>query len=105
MRHPARGWIFVSLLLFPFVSMAQSPKVSGVEKVANGVWMAQTAAGSNVGWFLVGDEVVAVDSGGDAATGKAMLEKIQETAGKPVRYLVITHAHGDHGGGAGAFAA
>src|SRR5438034_5715637 len=93
------------LLLSPLVSVAQSSKVSSVEKVANGIWMAQTAASSTASWFLVGDEVVAVDSGGDAETGKALLAKIQETTGKPVRYLIVTHAHGDHGGGAGSFAA
>jgi cyclase len=93
------------LLFLPIAAGAQAPKVTDVQKVAEGVWMAQTSQGSNVGWFLVGEEVVAVDAGSDAATGQAVLEKIQETAHKPVRYLVVTHAHGDHGGGAGAFAA
>jgi len=93
------------LLSFPIAALAQAPKVTNVQKVAEGVWMAQTSQGSNVGWFLVGEEVVAVDAGSDNATGQAVLEKIQETTHKPVRYLVVTHAHGDHAGGAGAFAA
>jgi cyclase len=93
------------LLSFPVAALAQAPKVTNVQKVAEGVWMAQTSQGANVGWFLVGEEVVAVDAGSDKETGEAVLEKIQETAKKPVRYLVVTHAHGDHGGGAGAFAA
>lgn len=76
-----------------------------VQKLAEGVWAAVPDQGANVGWFLLGDGVVAVDSGPDAASGKAILEKISETAGKPVRYLIVTHAHGDHVGGAGAFAA
>jgi cyclase len=104
MRRFVRGLIPAFLFLYPLVSVSQSAKVSAVEKVGNGIWTAQTAAGSTASWFLVGDEVVAVDAGGDAETGKALLAKIQETAGKPVRYLVVTHAHGDHGGGAGAFA-
>jgi len=105
MRLSVQGLLPVFLFLSPLVSVAQSAKVSSVEKVANGIWMAQTAASSTASWFLVGDEVVAVDAGGDAETGKALLAKIQETAGKPVRYLIVTHAHGDHGGGAGPFAA
>ncbi len=76
-----------------------------VQKVGDGIWGAQPPNGANAGWFLLGDEVVAVDSGPDAASAKVLLEKIQETAGKPVRYLVITHAHGDHAGGAAVFAA
>ncbi len=105
MRHGMRGLVSALLLLFPIATVAQTSKVTSVQKVAEGIWMAQTSQGSNVGWFLVGDEVVAVDAGSDAETGKAVLEKIQETAHKPVRYLIVTHAHGDHGGGAGAFAA
>jgi glyoxylase-like metal-dependent hydrolase (beta-lactamase superfamily II) len=105
MRRGVRILLPALLLLFPIVSQAQPSRVTSVEKVADGVWMATTDQTSNVGWFLVGDEVVVVDAGADAATGKALLDKIQETAGKPVRYLIITHAHGDHAGGTGVFVA
>ena len=76
-----------------------------VEKLAEGVWAAQPERGANVGWFLLGDGVVAVDSGNDNETAQAILKSIAETAGKPVRYVVLTHAHGDHSRGARAFAA
>lgn len=105
MRRGARALIPGFLFLLPLVLQGQTSKVTSVEKVSDGVWMAQTAQGSNAGWFLLGDEVIAVDAGGDVATGSALLEKIKETAGKPVRYLIITHAHGDHAGGAPPFLA
>jgi len=106
MRLGTRILLPALLLLFPFVSEAQPSRVTSVEKVAEGIWMAATDQSSNVGWFLVGEEVVVVDAGSDAATGKALLDKIQETtAGKPIRYLIITHAHGDHAGGTGVFVA
>jgi glyoxylase-like metal-dependent hydrolase (beta-lactamase superfamily II) len=105
MRRGARILLPAVLLLFPIVSEAQPSRVTSVEKVAEGVWMATTDQTSNVGWFLVGDQVVVVDAGADVATGKALLDKIQETAGKPIRYLIITHAHGDHAGGTGVFVA
>lgn len=89
--------------LFSFRAAAQGKLA--VQKVAEGIWGAQTEQGSNVGWVLLGDWVLAVDSGSDAETAKSVLQKIAETAGKPVRYIVITHAHGDHAGGVGAFAA
>lgn len=105
MRRSPRSLVPVLLFLLPIAAAAQAPKVSNVEKVADGIWMARTSGGSNVSWFVVGEEVIAVDAGSDAETARAVLEKIQETARKPVRYVVVTHAHGDHGGGAGAFAA
>ena len=46
-----------------------------VEKLADGVWAATPAKGANVGWFLLGDGVVAVDSGADAATGQEILKR------------------------------
>jgi glyoxylase-like metal-dependent hydrolase (beta-lactamase superfamily II) len=77
-----------------------------VQKLADGVWAAQASKGSNVGWFLYGDGVVAVDTGGDAATAKEILNQIAgTTGGKPVRYVVLTHTHADHSSGARAFVA
>ncbi len=77
-----------------------------VQKLADGVWAAEPAKGANVGWFLLGDGVVAVDSGADAATAKDVLKQIAETTGnKPVRLLILTHSHADHSGGARAFVA
>jgi len=105
MRRVARLWISLGMLMLAGVSRGQSSKVGAVQKVAEGAWTVTTDQSSNASWFTLGDEVVAIDAGGDAATGKAILEKIQETAGKPVRFVIITHAHGDHAGGLGPFVA
>jgi glyoxylase-like metal-dependent hydrolase (beta-lactamase superfamily II) len=92
---------------FSFAALAASAQTKlGVQKLADGVWAAQPDRGANVGWFLFGDGVVAVDSGADNATAKEMLRQIAETTGgKPVRYLVLTHSHADHATGARAFVA
>jgi cyclase len=105
MRRVARLGIFLGMLALAAVSRAQSPKIGTLQKVADGIWTVTTEQSSNASWFTLGDDVVAIDTGGDAATGKAILEKIQETAGKPVRFVIITHAHGDHVGGLGPFLA
>ena len=77
-----------------------------VERLTDGVWAAQPEKGANVGWMLLGDGVLAIDAGADAANGREILKKIAETTGgKPVRFLVLTHSHADHSGGARAFAA
>jgi cyclase len=97
----------ILILTFAFAGLpAVAQSQTAVQKLAEGVWAAQPAQGSNVGWFLYGDGVVAVDSAGDAATAKDILKQIADTTGgKPVRYLVLTHAHADHSGGARAFVA
>jgi glyoxylase-like metal-dependent hydrolase (beta-lactamase superfamily II) len=83
---------------------AQTSTQVAVEKMTEGVWAAVTPFGSNVGWFDVGDGVVVVDTGSDAATARAILGEIAKTANKPVRRVVLTHDHADHTGGMRVFA-
>jgi cyclase len=100
-----RASTLVLVLAFSALSAVAQTKLA-VQKVADGVWAAQPEKGANVGWFLYGDGVVAVDSGIDNETAKEILRQISETTGgKPVRYLVLTHAHMDHTSGARAFVA
>ena len=56
------------------------------------------------GWTL---EAVPADAQPGASTlSEEFIRKIKETVpGKPIRYLVVTHAHSDHAGGARAFVA
>ncbi|HEX7253237.1 MAG TPA: MBL fold metallo-hydrolase [Thermoanaerobaculia bacterium] len=108
MKRMVRILTLVLLALIPgrLAAQAQAPsKVLTVESLADGVWQAETDQEVNAGWFLLGDEVIAVDCGPDEATGKALLQKIAETARKPVRFLIITHAHADHAGGMAPFVA
>ncbi|HEX5134176.1 MAG TPA: MBL fold metallo-hydrolase [Thermoanaerobaculia bacterium] len=102
--RPRIGILVLVLAVIALPALAQS--TMGVQKLADGVWAAQPERGANVGWFLYGDGVVAIDSGIDIATAKDILKEIaQTTGGKPVRYLVLTHAHADHSTGARVFAA
>jgi glyoxylase-like metal-dependent hydrolase (beta-lactamase superfamily II) len=49
--------------------------------------------------------LVVVDAGGSPASGRAAVAEIRKLSGKPVRFLIYTHYHGDHNLGAGAFRA
>jgi cyclase len=51
--------------------------------------------------FLVGrKEVLLVDAGLNAVEGEKILAAIRRVAPQPVKFLVVTHYHPDHGGGA-----
>lgn len=64
----------------------------------------------NRGWnsnsaFVVTDNgVLVVDTGSSTAIGKALRETIASVTEQPVRWIINTHAHGDHWLGNAAFA-
>ena len=101
--------LLIALVLLSGVALMGSaqpaPNKIAPRKLAEGLWATPTPGGANVGWFTLGEDVFAVDSGSSPEVGRALVDEIQKTAGKKPRYLVVTHAHKDHAGGAAAFAA
>jgi glyoxylase-like metal-dependent hydrolase (beta-lactamase superfamily II) len=70
-------------------------------EVSPGIYMLRGADGQlPVGGtgLLVGDEYVVLIDDSFAALGPALLEKIEELAGRPADFIINTHAHGDHTG-------
>ena len=59
--------------------------------------------GGNIVFLVTGEGVLVVDSGSMSIHGRQVTEAIARISSKPVRYLVITHYHYDHSGGAGGF--
>jgi glyoxylase-like metal-dependent hydrolase (beta-lactamase superfamily II) len=79
-----------------------------VEKLADGVFVIQNVAGQNQNTLAVAfkDYVLAVEAPGSSEGADAVIKKIKEAIpGKPIRYLAMTHHHGDHIGGLRSFIA
>jgi glyoxylase-like metal-dependent hydrolase (beta-lactamase superfamily II) len=51
------------------------------------------------------DHVIVIESPLNAAYAKKQLELIRTVTAKPIRYVLVTHHHGDHTGGLGVLAA
>jgi glyoxylase-like metal-dependent hydrolase (beta-lactamase superfamily II) len=79
-----------------------------VERLADGVYVIQNVAGQNQNTLAVGfaDHVVAVEAPGSSDGADAVIKRIHELfPGKPIRYVAMTHHHGDHIGGMRSFIA
>jgi glyoxylase-like metal-dependent hydrolase (beta-lactamase superfamily II) len=79
-----------------------------VDKLADGVYVIQNVAGQNQNTMAVGfaDYVVAVEAPGSSDGADAVIKRIHELfPGKPIRYVAMTHHHGDHIGGMRSFIA
>jgi glyoxylase-like metal-dependent hydrolase (beta-lactamase superfamily II) len=82
------------------VQQAAAPQLRvGVEKLADGVWYFSTPNARN--WAVeFNDHIVVVEGIGSEARSLAVIEEIRKLIpGKPIRYVINTHAHYDHAGG------
>ena len=89
---------------------AQSSQTgSHIERLADGVYAIIHDAGDeqfpsgNSGVVVGDDGVLVVDAAYLPSHAKADIALIRSVTDKPVRYLVITHLHRDHNGGASAY--
>ncbi|MFH2204133.1 MAG: MBL fold metallo-hydrolase [Elusimicrobiota bacterium] len=87
---------------------ADGKVVFNLQQLAAGVYAAvspgpQMPAISNTAFAVLDDGVLVVDTHRSPAAAKTLLDEIRKVTDKPVRYLVITHFHGDHMGGISAF--
>jgi glyoxylase-like metal-dependent hydrolase (beta-lactamase superfamily II) len=73
-----------------------------VTEAAEGLYFLTGVIG-NVGFLVTDDGVLVVDSGTRPAHGDAILAEIAKLTDRPVKFLVYTHYHFDHTGGASQF--
>ncbi|MGH8175386.1 MAG: MBL fold metallo-hydrolase [Steroidobacter sp.] len=79
-----------------------------IEKLADGVFVIQNVAGQNQNTLAIAfqDYVVAVEAPGSSDGADKVIARIKEAIpNKPIRYVAMTHHHGDHIGGLRSFIA
>lgn len=75
------------------------------KKIGDGVWDME-AAGLHSVLVEFNDHLVLIEASGNDGRSNALIAEVKRLVpNKPIRYLVNTHAHFDHSGGARAFAA
>jgi glyoxylase-like metal-dependent hydrolase (beta-lactamase superfamily II) len=67
-----------------------------LKQVAPDLYFFYNDASSNSTFLVTEAGVLVIDSGQHPADARALLERIRKVTDKPVKWLVNTHAHGDH---------
>jgi len=105
-----RKTVLLLLALAPFASAEESASPFAAVEVAPGIYQIGNTndgfalnepadfVGGGVG-LLVGDEYVVLIDDVMETTVPALVAKAEEIAGRPIDFVINTHAHGDHVGG------
>ncbi len=105
-----RKYALLLLAFAPFASANESASPFAAVEVAPGIYQIGNTnegfalneptdfVGGGVG-LLVGDEYVVMIDDVLESTAPALVAKAEEIAGRPIDFVINTHAHGDHVGG------
>jgi glyoxylase-like metal-dependent hydrolase (beta-lactamase superfamily II) len=92
-----------------FITVAPNPPLTEqVERLGDGVFFMKNIAGPDQHSLAIefDDSILVVEAPGSSAGGDRLIARIKATIpGKPIRYVAITHHHGDHVGGLRSFIA
>jgi len=99
--------LLMALLAWAFVSHAQEMATSvKSSEVVPGIYLIEGAdgfAGGNITLLVGDDQVVLIDDGVEPIAA-ALIDSVEEIAGRPVDFVINTHVHGDHVGSNAAYA-
>ena len=90
------------------VLAAAPPRAVAVEKLGDGVYLVTNLGGGGYNVMAVefSDHIVAIEAPLSSQVSDQAIAQIKKTIpNKPIKYVAVTHHHGDHAGGLRAFVA
>ena len=93
-------WAWAQDAANPFAAVEVAPGIYQIGNTNEGFALNEPSdfIGGGVG-LLVGDEYVVMIDDVMESTAPALVAKAEEIAGRPIDFVINTHAHGDHVGG------
>ncbi len=91
--------IFISSLSFPVGAQNELE----VTELSYKLYAIINPQGGNIAFLVTRKGVVVVDAGSTPQNGRDIVEAIRSVTKKPIKYLILTHLHGDHVNGVAGF--
>ncbi len=88
----------------PTHAQPNTPPIA-VKKVADDLYFFFDYAGSNSVFLVTNDGVLVIDTRQHPRAGQELIGEIRKITGKPIRFVINSHFHGDHTFGNAAFQA
>lgn len=85
----------VVLSFAAFSQLQQTPPIT-VEKISDNLYQLLGGRGANGGFYIGENEVLVIDSKMDKESVEGIFTAVRGFTKKPVRFLINTHADGDH---------
>jgi len=74
-----------------------------ITEVIDNLYAIVNPEGGNIAFLATRKGVVVIDAGSTPSNGKDIINAIGSVTKKPIKYLILTHSHGDHINGIAAF--
>lgn len=94
-----RNVVLIFAVMFLFIASVSGLRAAAEVKavpVAGNLYLVEGLEGGNVVFLVTDEGVLVVDSGTSPEQGKLVMDEIAKKTDQPVKYLLLTHYHGDH---------
>lgn len=91
----------ITLLAFIFIFQSLTNFLYAEEdnnyiEVSENLYLITNISGGNVSFLVTRKGIVVVDAGSTPSNGRKIISIIKSVSNKPIKYLILTHFHGDH---------
>ncbi len=95
---------FSTLFLFNvFYIQLKAQENPDYTEISDNLYVISNTDGGNVAFLVTKKGIVVVDAGATPKNGKRIISIIKSVSDKPIKYLILTHFHGDHINGISGF--
>ena len=84
------------IIILIFTKLSNAQEDSEYIEVSDNLYLITNISGGNVSFLVTRKGIVVVDAGSTPSDGRKINSIIKSVSNKPIKYLILTHFHGDH---------